>query len=71
MVASTRAPAPADDDRIADHVERFVEAARQLGINDGAERLFQGDLVVVRLTIDEVTEQTPGEHAGRALTTES
>lgn len=58
--------APSEPDRIAahEHLRRFVDDVAQLGIDHGAERLFQGDLRIVSFVVTEMFDQTPGENAG-------
>ncbi len=61
--------APSEDDRarVHAHLDRFVADVAQLGITDGADGLFLGDLVMVRFEIDELYDQTPGDDAGKQL----
>ena len=62
-------PAAADLKRVERHVRLFVEEAERIGAPpELSQRMFVGTgLVVVRLSIDEVFDQTPGPTAGRRL----
>jgi hypothetical protein len=61
--------APSEADRVAahEHLGRFVAEVSTLGIEEGADRLFQGDLLTVCFNVDELYDQTPGDHAGEHL----
>jgi len=54
-----------DRTRVDSHLARFVAAAGQLGIAEGAANFFLGDLLMVSMEPERVTEQTPGPNAGR------
>ena len=69
IVAAVRQPAAGDLDRAEAHVDRFVDAAVGLGIASGAGNVFLGDLLMVELNPQRISEQTPGEHAGEPLST--
>ena len=61
--------APSEGDRVAvhEHLARFVADVAELGIEDGADRLFQGDLRTVTFAVREMFDQTPGHRAGDRL----
>jgi hypothetical protein len=61
---------PIDSDaqrRVDAHLERFAEDAAKVGVARNATNLFLDDLVVVRLTVIDAAEQTPGSRAGIPL----
>ena len=69
-VATMLGEPEADDlERVERHLRSFVEEAERVGAPaEVALRMFVGSgLVAVRLSIDEVFDQTPGPTAGRPL----
>ncbi len=69
VVAEVREPAAGQLRRAERHLEAFAGEAEQVGAPPAnAQRLFvRRDLVAVRLSIDEVFDQTPGQSAGVRL----
>lgn len=61
--------APSQEDRTwaHEHLDRFVAEVAKLGITSGADKLFLGDLRLVRFPVAEFFDQTPGPDAGRRL----
>ena len=68
-VAAVRHPTAGDLKRVEAHLARFVDAAVGLGIVTGSDKVFLGDLLMVELNPQRISEQTPGDHAGQPLST--
>ena len=62
------APTEAERTAALAHLQRFVADVAQLGVTEGADNLFLGDLRTVSFEISELFDQTPGRSAGEALT---
>ena len=60
-------PSPDDNDRTHEHLDRFVAEVALLGVEEGADNLFLGDLRVVSFTVESIFDQTPGALAGTPL----
>jgi pyridoxamine 5'-phosphate oxidase-like protein len=69
VVSELGEPEPADLERVERHVRSFVAEAARIGAPEELSlRMFVGaGLVAIRLSIDEVFDQTPGPTAGRRL----
>jgi hypothetical protein len=70
VALEVREPEPAELDRAEQHLAAFSAEVEQIGIPGRlARRMFgsPSELVSVRLSIDEVFEQTPGPKAGQRL----
>jgi len=63
MARHLGAPSDDDEERVREHLDRFVAEVAAIGVTWGAEELFLGDLVVVGFTIEELFDQTPGQRA--------
>ena len=66
-VGSPEHPSQQDLDRAHDHLDRFVSEAALIGVEEGADNLFLGDLRVVSFEVDSIFNQTPGSSAGTLL----
>ncbi|CAN5715359.1 hypothetical protein BH10ACT1_BH10ACT1_05600 [soil metagenome] len=61
-------PTPGDRTLLHDHVERFLAAAPDLGLDvEGARRSFPTEVVALEVTFDALFDQTPGPAAGRRI----
>lgn len=58
------APSSEDRRRAHEHLDRFAAAVAELGMPTGTEKLFLGDLRLVRFEVVETFQQTPGPDAG-------
>lgn len=67
VVEHVGAPSQDDRTRAYEHLDRFVAEVAELGITTGADKLFLGDLRVVRFPVAELFDQTPGPDAGKRL----
>jgi hypothetical protein len=69
VAVEAREPAAEELERAERHLEAFAAEAERVGAPPGnAQRLFvQRDFLAVRLSIDEVFDQTPGQRAGVRL----
>lgn len=67
VVDHVEAPSEETRARVRQHLDRFVADVAQLGITQGADRLFLGDLRSVSFGVEELYEQTPGDSAGLKL----
>lgn len=67
VVDHVEAPSEETRARARQHLDRFVADVAQLGISQGADRLFLGDLRSVSFGVEELYEQTPGHNAGLTL----
>ena len=66
-VGAIDVPSEADRAAALEHLGRFVADVVQLGIEDGVDRMFVGDLCMVSFATDELYDQTPGPDAGKRL----
>jgi hypothetical protein len=66
-VAHVGAPSEQDRAEVRAHLDRFVAEVAELGITEGAERLFAGDLRTVVVEVNAIYDQTPGRNAGSPI----
>ena len=67
-VLEVREPQPADEGRVAEHLEAFTAEVRQLGLPpEFGETLVAGELLTVTFAVEELYDQTPGPGAGARL----
>lgn len=61
-------PEPADEQRVAEHVEAFMAEAQTLGVPpEFRETSVAGRLIAVTFAVEELYDQTPGPGAGARL----
>ncbi len=67
MIDGVGDPTDQQRERIQDHLGAFAAEVAQLGITEGAERLFVDDLLSIGVVITDVFDQTPRVGAGERL----
>jgi len=66
-VSSVEQPSQRDLDRAHDHLDRFITEVALVGVEEGGDRLFLGNLRTVSFTVESIFNQTPGSSAGTLL----
>ena len=66
-VGSVEHPSQQDLDRAHDHLDRFITEVALVGVEEGADKFFLGDLRTVSFEVESIFNQTPGALAGTPL----
>ena len=66
-VGSVGHPSQQDLDRAHDHLDRFITEVALVGVEEGADKFFLGNLRTVSFEVGSIFNQTPGSSAGTLL----